>query len=365
MEDTEIHYLTYDPEEIFRQMQYSYIDAGGDVLYPGDEKEMLLRSVQAIMVQAFAGVDHALRMATLRYAAGDYLDLYGENRGCLRNEAKCAEAEIQITFRATGKTGVISAGTVVTADGERLYALGQDVVDTGYQQTVLVKITAEEAGSAGNGLLKGTQMQFLSPQNAVSGVVCTKDASGGQEREADDEYRERIRAFGLANTTTGPKNQYEAAAKNVTSEILDARAWAAGAGKVNVSLLLDSETGAAAIIQNVRDALNDQSVRPMTDQVEVELAREIPYTINLLYKGDTVSNLAAKVAEVAADYQKWQDSSIGRAFNPDRLMASIYQAGASWVLFGEGSHFNGGACAYTEIDENAHCKGKITIGVIA
>ena len=40
MDNTEIHYLTYDPEEIFQEMNLAYIQAGGDILYPGDEKEM-------------------------------------------------------------------------------------------------------------------------------------------------------------------------------------------------------------------------------------------------------------------------------------------------------------------------------------
>ena len=38
-------------------------DAGGDVLYPGDEKEMLMRGVQSIIMQAFAGIDNALKAA--------------------------------------------------------------------------------------------------------------------------------------------------------------------------------------------------------------------------------------------------------------------------------------------------------------
>ena len=70
MDSTEMHYLTYDPEEIWNGMISAYVDAGGDVLYPGDEKEILLRGVQAIVTQVFAGVDTALRMATLRYAVG-------------------------------------------------------------------------------------------------------------------------------------------------------------------------------------------------------------------------------------------------------------------------------------------------------
>ena len=40
MDNTELHYLTYDPEEIWDQMMINYVDAGGDILYPGDEKDM-------------------------------------------------------------------------------------------------------------------------------------------------------------------------------------------------------------------------------------------------------------------------------------------------------------------------------------
>ena len=48
MEDNEIHYLTYDPDAIWDAMIDAYLDAGGDVLYPGDEKEMLMRGVQSM-----------------------------------------------------------------------------------------------------------------------------------------------------------------------------------------------------------------------------------------------------------------------------------------------------------------------------
>ena len=43
MDNTELHYLTYDPDEIWAEMQRAYVENGGDILYPGDEKEMLLR----------------------------------------------------------------------------------------------------------------------------------------------------------------------------------------------------------------------------------------------------------------------------------------------------------------------------------
>ena len=364
MDMSETHYLAYDPEAIYMEMQRAYIENGGDVLYPGDEKEMLLRCVQSVMVQAFAGVDNALRMATLRYAQGDYLDLYGEKRGCQRIEAKQSSATVEIKFRESGTARTIEAGTLLTADGERLYRLDDDLTQTGYRQTIRVRISAVVSGSAGNGLLAGTQMQFLIQIPAVESVFCVEDAEGGQERENDDTYRERIRTFGLANITTGSQQQYEAAAKKVTSEIQDARALNLGAGRVGVFLLLSGDNGAEAITRNVAEALGARDARPMTDEVQVALAEEIPYTLNVLYKAELGSGIASAIAEVVAAYQKWQDGTIGRAFNPDRLVASMYQAGASRVIFGDGSEFHGGEVTYTEIAENAHCKGTISIGVI-
>lgn len=364
MDNSELHYLTYDPEEIYKELQYAYIDGGGDVLYPGDEKEILLRAMQAVLVQAFAGADNALRMATLRYAAGEYLDMLGRNRNCLRIAAAKAKATVEIVFKASGKSQTIEAGDFLTADGERLYALDEDIVQTGYAQTIRVGITANDEGSAGNGLLAGMQMQFLIPYGAIESVYCVEDASGGQEKEDDETYRERIRTFGLANTTTGPRTQYETVAMNVTSEILDARAVNLGAGVVGVYLLLASETGAAAIIENVEEALNAKNVRPLTDTVKVYEAENIPYTLNVLYKEDGGSNISAALATVVQDYQAWQDETIGRAFNPDRLMASLYQAGAIRVIWSDGSSFNGGSVEYTEIGENQRCKGTITLGVI-
>lgn len=362
--DSETHYLTYDPEKIFDEMQFAFINAGGDVLYPGDEKEMLLRAVQAIFVQGFAGVDHALRMATLRYAVGDYLDLYGEKRGCYRIDAAAATAEVEIKFAESAQAKTIPAGTAVTADGERLYLLTEDVEQTGFASSVQTTVIAAETGSGGNGLLAGQEMQFLVAQSAVTKIICTKDASGGGAREDDDTYRERIRTFGLANITTGPQLQYEAAAKAVSSEILDARAVNGGAGRVNVALLLAGDTGSSAIIAAVAAALNGVSTRPLTDEVTVRLATGIPYTLKVRYKTETGQNVSAAIAEAVAAYQKWQDKVIGRAFNPDRLMASIYQAGATRVLWGMGSEFNGGTVEYTEIAETAHCKGTITIEVM-
>lgn len=366
MNDNEVHYLTYDPDEIWAAMTQAYMEAGGDVLYPGDEKEILLRGVQEILVQAFAGVDNALRMATLRYAVREYLNLYGEGRNCYRIAAAAATAKVEITFRTTNAARTIVKGTpLVAPDGEMLYLLAADVNQTGYEETVTADVICGKTGGGGNGLLAGMQMQFLSPLDAVVSVFCVENASGGQDEEADETYRERIRRYGLTSIATGPEVQYESAAMDVTSEILDANAVNGGAGIVNVYLLLSSDVGADTIIEAVKAKLNARNVRPLTDQVVVAKADAIPYRLNVRYATGDGRNLAAEVTAAIEEYKKWQDETIGRAFNPDRLMAMVYQAGASRVIWGEGSNFNGGSVAYTEIDEKSHCQGVINMEVIA
>jgi len=365
MDNTEIHYLTFDPDEMWDEMQLAYMDEGGDVLYSGDEKYMLLRGVHAILMQAFAAVDNALRMDTLRYAQREYLKIYGEKRNCIYKNAEKATATITITFKATGKSDVMAAGEPVTADGEMLYLLDEDVIDNGYAQTVTVSVTCAIAGTAGNGLLSGTQLQALLPHDGIYSIYVTTDATGGMDDEDFEVYRERIRNYGLTNITTGPEVQYESAAKDVSTVILDANAVNLGAGQVGVYLLLSDTTGSAAIITAVTAALNSVSVRPLTDQVSVALATAIPYTLNVQYEAGSGSNISTAIGEAVTEYQEWQDHVIGQPFNPDKLMAMLYQAGCTRVVWGTGSEFgSGGDVEYTPIQANQYCSGTISLAVI-
>ena len=364
MDDNTIHYLSYDPEAVWTEMILAYIGAGGDVLYPGDEKEIFLRGIQQMFIQAFAGIDNALRMDTLRYAVREYLDLYGEKRNCTRLKATAATAEVEITFRATNEMKMILAGTPMTADGEVLYLLEEDIAQTGYAQVIRAQLVCKETGALGNGLLSGMQMQFLTPQNAVESAICVKSASGGQNAEDDETYRARIQRFGLTAVTTGPAAQYESVAMGVSSQILDASAINIGAGKVGVYLLLANDEDETTILDDVRARLNAADTRPLTDHVTVARATKIPYTLNVQYGVSEGSNVSEAIAAAAKEYQTWQDETIGRAFNPDKLMAMLYQAGAIRVVWGEGSSFNGGDVAYSTIGDDAHCSGTISLAVM-
>nr|WP_295277635.1 baseplate J/gp47 family protein [uncultured Blautia sp.] len=362
MDSSELHFIECDPEKLWDKMIENYVNEGGDILYPGDEKEMLLRSVQADIVQVSASVDNALLMMTLRKATGIFLDVYGERNNCNRIEASTATATVQIITNATGKSQTLPAGTAMTHDGEIYYLLTDDITLTGYEQTITANIIADREGLAGNALPNGAEMVLAITNSAINSIVTTSAATGGNEEEEDEAYRERIRKHGLTSVTTGPYQQYESIAEGVSSAIIDAKALNLGGGNVGVYLILSDESSQNNILQNVLDTLSSKNVRPLNDHVTVHMATKVNYTINVQYTSDNSSSTTEAITQAVHDYKDWQDHTIGRAFNPDRLMASIYQAGATRVTWLDGSRFKDSSnITYTEIKESEHCNGVITL----
>ena len=365
MDNTEIHYISYDPDTIWLRMLAAYNEAGGDTLYSGDEKEILLRAVQLIMVQAFAEVDNALRMATRRYAVRDYLDIYGESNFCSRIESTAATAKVEITFKAGNESGAIEEGAALTQDGVIVYQLAEDVTPSGSgAQTIQANIVCKTPGSAGNGLLSGAQMQFLSQQSRVVSVVCVEGAMGGTDTEEDEKYRERI-GSSQSSYVAGTELYYEALAMKTSSLVVDAQAIKSDDGEVTVYILLEDDATTAektAALSAVTAALSAQRARALTDSMIVTEATALSYTLNVSCTVPASVNSSA-LNDTVAEYKEWQERKIGRPFNPDKLMAMLYQAGAERVEWQTGTEFNSGNAEFTELDDGECCKGTVTITV--
>lgn len=356
-------YMSIDPDALWEEIYGAYMEAGGDILYPGDEKEMVLRVFQAATLAQAAKMESAIKMTTLRYAEGEYLDIVGENAHCERVEAEKATGRVKIVMQASGQTEVIPAGARLTADGTVYYVTDEDVTASGFAQTAIVGITCEQAGEAGNNLTPGTMMQFADSFGAVESVEIYEATAGGNDREDDETYRERIRLYGMANVTTGPAERYEATAKAVSTQIVDVAVQQVGDGQVGVFLLLDEDADSTALIAAVETALSDRTERPLTDLVNVALATENEYELKVNYSisQTATGDVSGRILAAVEAYQDWQDNTLGRAFDPDYLVALLYQAGAARISFASGSNYNGGTVEYTEIDVGERSKGTITL----
>jgi phage-related baseplate assembly protein len=365
--DNTLHYLTYDPEAMWTDMHIAYMQAGGDPLYPGDEKDMLLRGTMAIFLQTYAAFDHAARMQTLRYAIGSYLDLIGEKRGIARIEAVKATGVISMILQRGSNAFIIPTGTLFT-DGARTFATLAAVTATAGTGTLTKEVAIEctEAGTAGNAMMQGMSLYQVELNAKILSVTVNQTTTGGVDAEEDEAYRERIREGGFYGATTGPKGAYESKAMEVSASIVDAGAYRAAAGVVGIALIFAdglTEQEKTAIKGSVLQALSDDTVRPLTDTVEVDQAAEVPYTLNISYRADgiTAENILAQLYDAAAEYQIWQENTIGRAFDPYKLLSMLYNAGATRAEWTAGSVVNGNTVAYTPIAANERLKGTVTL----
>ena len=102
-----------------------------------------------------------------------------------------------------------------------------------------------------------------------------------------------------------------------------------------VFIMADGAKPGPEMINGLKGYLQDKTIRPMTDLVNVSAPEEVPYTIGLTYyinRSDSAKavTIQAAVAQAVEDYQTWQ-RAIGRDINPSKLVAMVMEAGAKRV----------------------------------
>ena len=113
------------------------------------------------------------------------------------------------------------------------------------------------------------------------------------------------------------------------------------------------------MIQKVQAYLDNNDIRPLTDQVTVGAPDTEIYNINLTYyigASDTsaVSTIQDDVAAAVSAYNIWQTEKIGRDINPSFLIKKIMEAGAKRVVIT--------SPVFTAVDESTVAKtGTVTV----
>ena len=378
-----MNYIKLDFDALYDEALTLYRQNGGDVLFPGDEKEMLLRTVLGVLQQERASLNAAIAQGTVRDAEGEYLDILGENAGIARQSETNATGTLNITVQR-GTSGVtLEAGTLFSYNGlltfETTEAAGA-TAGTG-QTTLSVPIACTTGGAAGNGLEKGTPLQAVEPRAWLISCVLAGTTGGGMEAETDEAYRKRIIESTFRKNATGSRAQYKAVALAVSPAILDASpvadenfaggtgtAYGLQAGQVLVSLMFADTVSEADKKQLIGDAwlaLSADESRPLTDTIVVREAKTKTFKLKVRYKlkSDTSGeNLLSAVLEAAEEYKDWQCAAIGRAFDPYRLTSMLYNAGCSRVdIDTAASNMDGGEATYTEIDRATRLTGEVEL----
>jgi uncharacterized phage protein gp47/JayE len=157
---------------------------------------LLRRSVLRVLAKVFAGAVHLcygfLEWVSIQLfvdtAETTYLDRHGNMWGVPRKAATFATGSVY--FTGTNATVIPSGTRIQNADGIEYETLSSTTI----AGTTSPSVTAQalEPGAAGNNT--SLTVELISPIVGVDSVTAVSGFSGGQDQEADSDYRDRILA---------------------------------------------------------------------------------------------------------------------------------------------------------------------------
>lgn len=153
--------------------------------------------------------------------------------------------------------------------------------------------------------------------------------------EADADLRTRTQLALEGFSTAGPRGAYLFHALSASGEVLDASVVSPAPGKVLVTVLSRSGSGAASadLVATVAAALNDEDVRPLCDEVQVTGAEIIDYVVTAtltMFAGPDGEAVRA-AAEAAVRAYVAQSHRLGRSVRRSGLFRALHQPGVERV----------------------------------
>lgn len=340
-----ISFSELDPAAVESSIITVYESVSGSTLFPGNPVRLFLESLAYIISMQNAAIDAAGKQNLLAYAMDTHLDHLGQ----LMDTGRMAPAPAMTCMRfslaeplpwavlipqgsrvTTGNNGVGGAGGLVFAtDHSAEIAAGALFVE--------VPSTCVEAGLKGNGLVPGQINKMVDVIAYIKDVRNVSVSMLGADREGDESYRGRIQLAPEKFSVAGPSGAYRFHTLTVHQDIADCAVWCPIPGTVDIRpILKGGELPPEDLLAAVREHLNDDRIRPLTDTVVVAAPEPVDYAIA---GGWTLRRASAPLAEsikqrvnsAVEEYRLWQRSLPGRDINPTRLVALLERAGAKRV----------------------------------
>lgn len=179
------------------------------------------------------------------------------------------------------------------------------------------------------GALFGVERLIINPgdPHAIPPVAAT------YESDRDFRYRIQLSLEGLS--TAGPEGAYIYHSLSASGQVLDASAISPMPGHVLVTVLSRTGNGVASpdLLAIVHAAINAESVRPLTDYVQVQSATITQYVIEAtlyFYAGPDREVVLANAQAAAETYVEAQHR-LGRDVTLSGIYAALHQPGVQRV----------------------------------
>lgn len=361
-----VDFLATDPEEIKSAVISEYERASGRALAQSDPVRLFLLSVAMIIIELRQAVNHAAQQNLLSYARGQYLDALGVLLSVERLPASRAVTTFKFDLsQALANAFTIPKGFLIT-NGVVTFETDEILTIAPGNTSGTISAHCTVAGIEGNGYLAGQISTIVSPLTFLASAVNTQETQGGAAVEDDADYAERIRLAPDSFSVAGPIRAYIFHAKSVSPAIVDVSVYSPSPGVVNVYPLVEGgELPGQPLLEQVENYLNEETIRPLTDEVHAYAPTAKNYEIVVDYwilKSDSfkTASIQQKVKDAVEEYRCWQQGKIGRDITPSKLVSLLVQAGASVI---KESTFSPASFAEVPKYQVAQCTG-VTINYL-
>lgn len=334
-------------DDIQQQMVQDYLDKYEELtgesteLTRADPVSLILYACSVQIFQAMLYVDRAGKQDLLKYSYGEFLDNLAALKGIAREPAKPAVVTMRFSLAAIRPdTVAIPQGTRVS-NGDLYFETDEYTEIPSGDTYVDVTATCQTDGEDGNGLLPGEINVLVDPIAYVASVANTESTVGGTDIEDDDTLASRVYIAPSKYSVAGPEEAYRYWITEFNSSISDVYLSSPEAGQVLIEFILENgELPNEAMVRSLADYLANENIRPLTDEVIVQIPATTTFNVNVQYwinRSDInkAATIQAAVEQAVTDYVSWQQSKIGRDINPDKLISLMEQAGAKRVAVTE------------------------------
>ena len=317
------------------ELMYEKMTGKKKKVYPASPERLYIAYTAAIIVQQRIIINETAKKNVPRYANGKYLDSLGE---LFKDTFRLPEARATAIFRfhisePQPQSVIVPQGTRINFDGEIVFSTTEELEIHAGDTYGDVLGECQTAGIVGNNIATGQIKEIMDTYDFYWKVENITRTAGGADKESDQSYYERLRESMEGFSTAGPVGGYIYHVKSVSTAIADVTATSPEPGLVDIRVLLNGGgMPTEATMQEIQDALNASTVRPLTDRVIVTKPEEVPFSVDVTIYLPRYSQTSSTIIErdarsAVAAYIKWQTEKMGRDINPSRLHNFLMEAG--------------------------------------
>lgn len=328
-----------DAWEIKRDMINKFQELSGRSLTEASPETLIFSTVAYQLALLEEKYNDDIKQNYLRFARDERLDLKGEfygNRGKrLIEQPAVATFRFYISSIQTTDT-VIPKGSRIRYN-ELYFETDEEYKITKGNLSVDGKATCNMLGIIGNGIPVGQIRDMVDIFPNYAKVENITESNSGTNEEADESYRERIREIPESFTTAGSSGAYAFWTKTASANIIDVKVHSPSATNVDIYIWTDIGAVSQELKEKVKAVLNEENVRPLTDNVNIKEPNKINYLIDFDYYIDKdnetlVNVIKSNIDKTVQEYVEWQKEKIGKDINPDELIKRLKIAGVKRVV---------------------------------